>query len=190
MAQSAEPRPEGRDLSVSLARANVLTLAIAVPLVGLMLVVYRLLAPGGGGLALSGTFASSLAFLGLVVVGILAHEGIHGLAWATFGRFPLGRIRFGFKVSTLTPYAHAPDPMPARAYRLGAGLPALVLGVLPFAAGTAVGSAGLALYGMIFTFAAGGDLLVLWLIRGVDARARVLDHPSRAGCVVLAEPGD
>lgn len=189
MAQNPEPQPEGRDLSVSLARANVLTLAIAVPLVGLMLVVYRLLAPGGGRLALSGTFASSLAFLALVVVGILAHEGIHGLAWAYFGRFPLRRIRFGFKVSTLTPYAHAPDPMPARAYRLGAGLPALVLGVLPFAVGTAVGSAGLALYGMIFTFAAGGDLLVLWLIRGVDARALVLDHPSRAGCVVLTPSG-
>jgi hypothetical protein len=189
MAQNPEPQPEGRDLSVSLARANVLTVAIAVPLVGLMLVVYRLLAPGGGGLAVGGTLASALAFLTLLVVGILAHEGIHGLAWAWFGRFPLKRIRFGFQASTLTPYAHALDPMPARVYRLGAALPALVLGVLPFAVGTAVGSAGLALYGMIFTFAAGGDLLVLWLIRSVDARARVLDHPSRAGCIVLAPAG-
>ena len=186
MAQNPDPRPEGRDLSVSLARANVLTLAIAVPLVGLMLIVYRLLAPEDGGLALGGTLAYALAFLALVVVGILAHEGIHGLAWAYFGRFPLARIRFGFQASTLTPYAHALDPMPARAYRLGAALPALLLGVLPFAVGTAVGSAGVALYGMIFTFAAGGDLLVLWLIRNVDARARVLDHPSRAGCIVLA----
>jgi len=188
MAQGAEPEPEGLDLSVSLARANVLTLAIALPLVALMLVVYRLLAPGGGGSALGGTLSSGLAFLALVVVGILTHEGIHGLAWATFGRFPLARIRFGFQASTLTPYAHALDPMPARAYRLGAVLPALVLGILPFAVGTAVGSAGLALYGMIFTFAAGGDLLVLWLIRSVDARARVLDHPSRAGCIVLVGP--
>jgi hypothetical protein len=189
MAQSTEPTPEGQDLSISLARANVLTLAIALPLVALMLVVYRLLAPGGGGLALGGTIGSALAFLALIVVGILAHEGIHGLAWAFFGRLPLRRIRFGFQASTLTPYAHALDPMPARAYRLGAVQPALVLGVLPFAAGTAIGSAGLALYGMIFTFAAGGDLLVLWLIRGVDARASVLDHPSRAGCIVLPASG-
>ena len=190
MTHSPEPSPEGRDLSVSLARANVLTLAIALPLVALMMVVYRLLAPEGAGLALGGTLASALAFLGLVAVGILAHEGIHALAWAYFGRFPWARIRFGFQASTLTPYAHALDPMPARAYRLGAALPALVLGVLPFAVGTAAGSAGVALYGMIFTFAAGGDLLVLWLIRSVDGRARVLDHPSRAGCIVLAEPGD
>lgn len=189
MAQSPERRPEGRDLSVSLARANVLTLAISLPLVALMLVVYRLLAPEGAPPAVGGTLATALAFLALVVVGILAHEGIHGLAWAYFGRLPLGRIRFGLQVKTLTPYAHALDAMPARAYRLGALLPALVLGVLPFAVGTAAGSAGWALYGMIFTFAAGGDMLVLWLIRGVDARARVLDHPSRAGCIVLAGPG-
>ena len=190
MAEGGEPHSGSRDLSISIARANVLTLAIALPLVALMLMVYRLLAPEGGGLALGGSLASALAFLALVIVGILAHEGIHALAWACFGRFPLARIRFGFQASTLTPYAHALEPMPARAYRLGAVLPALVLGVLPFAVGTAIGSAGWALYGMIFTFAAGGDLLVLWLIRGVEARACVLDHPSRAGCIVLPAAGD
>lgn len=178
--------PDGSDRSISLARANLLTLAIAAPLVGMMLLAYLRLAPGGGGLALGGTASSALAFLALVVVGILAHEGIHGLAWAYFGRLPLGRIRFGLQVKTLTPYAHALDPMPARAYRLGAVLPAVLLGGLPYIVGTALGSPGAALYGMIFTFAAGGDLLVLWLIRGVDARALVLDHPSRAGCIVLA----
>ena len=59
---------------------------------------------------------------------------------------------------------------------------------LPFVVGTVLGSPSLALFGMIFVFAAGGDLLVLWLIRGVDARALVQDHPSRAGCIVLPLP--
>ena len=188
MAEQGDAPGQGEDRSISLARANVLTLAIALPLVGLMLAAYQLLSPRHG-LALGGTFGSALAFLALVVVGILVHEGIHGLAWAYFGSLPLRRIRFGFQASTLTPYAHALDPMPARAYRQGAVLPALVLGVLPFAVGTLLGSAGLALYGIIFTFAAGGDLLVVWLIRSVDARARVLDHPSRAGCIVLPPSG-
>ncbi len=126
----------------------------------------------------------------LLVAGILVHEAIHGLAWAFIGRLPLKHIRFGLQASTLTPYAHALDPMPARVYRIGAVLPALLLGGLPFLIGTIVGSPTLALYGMIFVFAAGGDLLVLWLIRRVDARALVQDHPSRAGCIVLAAPGD
>jgi hypothetical protein len=134
-----------------------------------------------------GAFAlpSTLLYLGFLLVGIFAHEAIHGLAWALFGRLPLRRIRFGFKLMTLTPYAHALDPLPAGAYRLGALLPAILLGVVPFVAGTLIGSLPLALFGMLFILAAGGDLLVLWLIRGVDPQALVLDHPSRAGCIVL-----
>jgi hypothetical protein len=153
-----------------------------------MLAVFLALSPRGAstaGLSVQG----ALLFLLSMIAGILVHEGIHGVAWAAFARLPLKRIRFGFQASTLTPYAHALDPMPARAYRLGAIMPALLLGLLPFAAGTAIGSLWLALYGMIFVFAAGGDLLVLWLIRGVDRYALVLDHPSRAGCIVLPRSG-
>jgi hypothetical protein len=189
MRESGAGLPEGKDLSISLARANVYTLAISLPLVGLMLAAYLILSPSrgmaSGGIALTG----GLLFVVLMIAGILIHEGIHALAWSAFGRLPLQRIRFGFQASTLTPYAHALDPMPARAYRLGALMPALLLGVLPFAVGTAIGSASLALYGTIFVFAAGGDLLILWLIRKVDSRALVLDHPSRAGCTVLPDEG-
>jgi hypothetical protein len=182
--------PEGQDLSISLARANTCTLAISLPLVGLMLAAYLVLSRtrsvSSAGLSLQG----AVLFLLLMIAGILVHEGIHALAWSAFGRLPLKRIRFGFQTSTLTPYAHALDPMPARAYRLGALMPALMLGVVPFAVGTAVGSLPVALFGMIFVFAAGGDLLILWLIRGVDPRALVLDHPSRAGCIVLPPHAD
>ncbi len=185
MGESGRPIPDGEDLSISLARANVHTLAVSLPLVGLMLLAYLGLSPAGVAPTAALTLPSTLLFLVVLVAGILTHEAIHGLAWAFFGRLPLRRIRFGFQASTLTPYAHALDPLPARAYRLGAVLPALLLGGLPFLVGTIVGSPSLALFGMIFVFAAGGDLLVLWLIRAVDARALVQDHPSRAGCIVL-----
>jgi hypothetical protein len=185
MGESGTPIPEGQDGSISLARATICTLAVSLPLVGLMLAAYLILSPGKGMISSGMSLAGGLVFVVLMIVGILVHEGIHALAWSAFGRLPLKRIRVGFHASTLTPYAHALDPMPARAYRLGALMPALVLGVVPFAVGTAIGSLLLALYGMIFVFAAGGDLLVLWVIRGVDPRALVLDHPSRAGCIVL-----
>jgi hypothetical protein len=185
MGESGGEVSEGQDHSISLAKANVYTLAISLPLVGLMLAAYLLLSPTRGISATGVSLPAALLFLVLMITGILVHEGIHALAWSAFGRMPLKRIRFGFQASTLTPYAHALDPMPARAYRLGALMPALLLGVLPFAVGVAISSVSLALYGMIFVFAAGGDLLILWLIRGVDPRALVLDHPSRAGCIVL-----
>ena len=178
MGESGTPTPDGQDLSISLARANVYTLAVSVPLVGLMLLAYIELSPAGFVPANTPTLPAWLLFLVLLVAGILAHEAIHGLAWSFFGRLPLRRIRFGFQASTLTPYAHALDPLTARAYRIGAVLPALLLGGLPFVVGTVIGSASLALFGMIFVFAAGGDVLVLWLIRGVDPRALVQDHPQ------------
>jgi hypothetical protein len=39
-------------------------------------------------------------------------------------------------------------------------------------------------FGLLFTFAAGGDALVLWLLRGVAPHRLVEDHPTRAGCFV------
>jgi hypothetical protein len=41
-------------------------------------------------------------------------------------------------------------------------------------------------FSLIHTAAAGGDWLILWLIRGVKAGSLVEDHPSNAGCYVLA----
>lgn len=185
MNEQGTPDSSGQDRSISLAQANVWTLAISVPLVVAMAAAYLALSPAGSLSATSLTPIGTLLFLVLCIAGIVVHEGLHALAWSAFGRLPLRRIRFGLQASTLTPYAHALDRMPARAYRVGALMPALLLGLLPFAVGTAIGSTRLALYGMIFVFAAGGDLLVLWQLRGVDRRALVLDHPSRAGCIIL-----
>jgi len=47
----------------------------------------------------------------LMSVGILAHEGIHALAWTAFGRLPIKRIRVDFHASTPTPDVRALDPM-------------------------------------------------------------------------------
>jgi hypothetical protein len=77
--------------------------------------------------------------------------------------------------------------MPAGAYRVAALLPALLLGIIPYLGGLFVASAPLALFGAIFTLAAGADILVVWLIRKVDRHTKVLDHPSRVGCVVVGE---
>jgi len=63
-----------------------------------------------------------------------------------------------------------------------------VLGLLPSLVGIVTGNAPIMLFGLFFTFAAGGDALVLWLIRKVDPNALVEDHPTNAGCYVLEGP--
>lgn len=171
------------DRSVSLLKANFLMVYFAVPSVLLL---------GGAYVAvwgyhrlvwvLMGGYGWSLAAL---LVGIVVHEAIHGLTWKVAARKPASAIRFGFHWKTLTPYAHCSESMPARAYRIGAAMPLLLLGVLPALVAIAWGSGGLMAFGLFFTFAAGGDMLILWLLRDVPCDALVEDHPVQAGCSVL-----
>lgn len=120
----------------------------------------------------------------VLLVGIVLHELIHGAAWAYYGQKPLTIIRFGISWSALAPYAHCPEPMEAGAYRLGALAPGVVLGLMPVVVGTWVGPAWLFLAGLLFSIAAAGDVLILWVLRAVPSHILVQDHPSRAGCLI------
>jgi hypothetical protein len=125
------------------------------------------------------------SFLPAIIIGVPAHELIHGLSWMWFGRISIQEIKFGFKA--LTPYAHCKVPIRARAYRVGAFMPALLLGILPYGIGLISGSGWFTSFGLVYILAAGGDLLVLWILRGVSGEAWVEDHPYRAGCYVMEE---
>ena len=128
-----------------------------------------------------------LVLLAFLVAGIPGHELLHALGWILAGRLPRQRVSFGFKLKALAPYVHLDGPVPARVYRIGILLPLLVLGLAPYVLGISLANLRLMIFGLFFTLAAGGDLLVLWLLRGVPADALVEDHPSRAGCVVYEQ---
>ncbi len=173
------------DCSVTMARVNVLMLAFAVPLVAIFAFVF---ASCWGWVSLRegiDRFLTLWIFLPIAVVGVVVHELIHAASWAAFSRRPLSSMRVGFNRRSFTPFAHAKEPMPANAYRYGTLMPCLVLGVLPSAVAIAWGHGPLMAFGLFFTFVAGGDLVVLWLIRKVPAGKLVQDHPERAGCLVM-----
>lgn len=127
---------------------------------------------------------SWLHLLGLFVAGILVHELLHGLGWMLFGGVARADIQLGVKWKLLTPYAHTSARVAVWPYRWAVLLPGLVLGVLPALAGIATGSVLLLGFGVWFTLTAGGDFLVLWLLRDVPADAEVADHPTKAGSIV------
>ena len=174
------------DRSVSTLAANAYALSFVVPVGGALL---------GAFFALHGwrplyavtdaALERPLGPLFLFVVGVVGHEALHALTWRWLGQVPAHAVRLGFQWKSLTPYAHCSAPMPARLYRLSAAAPGVVLGLAPAAVGLAAGHGGLFLFGLLFTLAAGGDALTLWLLRGVPDKCLVQDHPSRAGCIVL-----
>lgn len=167
-------------------KANVYSLVFALPIAGLMLVAY-LLRWGSEGIitGFNALFSNFLIFLVIFFVGILLHELIHGLSWMLFGRKSFRSIKFGFQLKTLTPYAHCTEPMKVNPYRIGAAMPGILLGLIPALAGVLGGSGWLLAFGVLFITAAGGDFLILWLIRDVASDQLVEDHPTRAGCYVI-----
>jgi len=133
--------------------------------------------------------ASLFVCVALLIVGVVAHEALHAIAWKLVANPPKGTVRIGFQWKTVTPYAHCSAPMSARAYRIGAVTPGIVLGLIPIGVALVFGWGGWMNFGILFAIAAGGDALIIWLLRGVPGHKRVIDHPTRAGCLLLNETG-
>ena len=170
-----------RDLSVSMERANITVLFIGLPVVILQFILFDQIHPSPDAVR----EWNFLLLLLIIILGVIVHEVVHGVAWAIAGRKPWASIKFGFQVKTLTPYCHITEPLEVNAYRIGAVMPGLVVGILPYIYSLTSGDMNWLWFSLVHTSAAGGDWLILWLIRHVKAGSLVEDHPSQAGCYVL-----
>ena len=182
-----------RDYSISMAKANIYSILIAIPMLILLIALYSVL---WGAEQTFTQFTSvfrnparlaitDLIFLMMFAGGVVVHELTHAVTWVLASKKSWSAVRFGFQLSTFTPYSHCTEPMPIGAYRLGTLMPGLLTGLLPALAGTFFGSGWIAFMGGVFLLTAGGDFLILLLLRKVVSGAVVEDHPSRAGCFVL-----
>lgn len=116
---------------------------------------------------------------------VIVHELLHAISWKLAGNLSFRDFKFGIAWKTLSPYCHATQPMTARAYRIGAAVPGILLGILPIMIATLLGNGFIAVLGALLTAGAVGDVYVLWLIRRVPSTTYVIDHPKRAGCLIL-----
>lgn len=181
------------DLSVSVRQANLYQLAL-LPMVMLFAASYLLIWGFGEIVAVielitdRPLYAIPVNIAGVVgfVCGVIAHELIHGFSFVLIGRQPLEKVTLlGFQKETLTPYSRCEAPVAVNAYRWAVAMPGLLLGILPSLAGIVTGSLWATLFGMLFTLAASGDALILWLAREVERGKLVEDHPSRVGFYVI-----
>ncbi len=133
-----------------------------------------------GGLGLS----ASIYVFGIILLGIVVHELIHGITWAIFAKNGLKSMKFGVMWKMLTPYCHCKEPLKVKEYIIGAIAPGIILGILPAVVAIFNGSIGLLIFGIFFTMAACGDFLIINLIRKENGHDLVQDHPTEAGCYI------
>ncbi|MEA4917762.1 hypothetical protein SDC9_143218 [bioreactor metagenome] len=131
----------------------------------------------------------SLLFALIFIAGIVVHELIHGFFFGLYARNGFKSIRFGVMWQMLTPYCHCKEPLKVKHYFLGALMPALLLGIIPAVIALFNGSGMMLLFGIIFTGAAAGDFMVVWMLRKEHPESYVQDHPSEAGCFVFRKRG-
>ena len=170
-----------RDLSIPMSEAASKSLQIAVP-IGIVQVVPFFLIHGSPAIPAN---ANMTLYGFLLLFGIFIHEFIHMFTWAFFAKKSLRAFKLGFQWKSLTPYAHCKEPMDIRPYRIGSFAPGLLLGILPWIVSLFTGDILLFFYGLLYTTAAGGDFLILWIIRNVKPNTLVEDHPTNAGCYIF-----
>jgi hypothetical protein len=180
-----------RDLTVSFLEANLIGFLMLIP-VGFLGLLYLGLWGWRFGSDPSGFSldpGATIAYFAAILLGMVLHELIHMATAIYFGRISAGGFRFGIDLKTLSPYFHCKVPLEVTVYRKVTAMPCVLLGLLPSFAGLITGRPWIMLYGLLFTLAAGGDLLILWLLRSLKPGTLVEDHPSRVGCSVIEPEG-
>lgn len=175
-----------KDYTLDFTKANIYAFGLVIPICGIYLVPYGFIYGWEIlGADLMDFLANLPLFLVSIVAGTVIHEVIHAASWAWLDSIGWSKIDFGFKWSTLTPYVHCPEPVEAGNYRWGVAMPGIVLGIAPYVLALLLQNGWLLGFGLFFTLAAGGDILILWLLRDVERGMRVQDHPKLVGCRVV-----
>ncbi|HEX5840607.1 MAG TPA: DUF3267 domain-containing protein [Anaerolineales bacterium] len=170
-----------RDLSVSMLRANGIVIFVTLPVVVLQFLGFAWL----HGVEEMKPGWNPAILIVIILLGIVLHELVHALTWMLLGNKPFASVKFGFQWKTITPYAHLKEPIAVTVYRIATFMPGLLLGILPYLFSLLLADGNLFWFGLFHTSAAGGDWLILWLLRNVRAGSLVEDHPTNAGCYVI-----
>jgi len=62
-------------------------------------------------------------------------------------------------------------------------MPLIVMGIIPSIIGLIIGNGGILSFGIIFTLAACGDIIALYMLRKLDNNIYVSDHPKKMGFI-------
>jgi hypothetical protein len=177
--------PQGEEHIISIEKANIIALILIIPVTLIYALPYYFIWK-------ENVFSSlKLITLGIFLlslpVGIILHELLHGITWALFVPGYFKSISFGIKWEYLTPYCHSSAPLKVWQYVIGGLMPLIFMGIVPAIFSLFIGFKLLMFFAMFFTWAAGGDIQVIWMLRKFGRNQMVLDHPNDPGFIVIKD---
>ena len=122
----------------------------------------------------------------ILIIGIIAHELIHGIVFAIYSENKFKSIKFGIMPASklFSPYYHCNEVLNIKHYRIALIMPTILLGIIPALISIFIGNIFLLFWGTIFIMAGGGDILMFVKLLKEKKDNWVLDHPSEAGYYV------
>jgi hypothetical protein len=188
------PEYRQEELTIDPVKANLVSILLTIPIAILMCIPYYLIwsekytvnsIKAYIEINKSWLTYSGAIIIGVMIIGIVLHELVHGITWARYAKEGFRSIRFGVLWKSFTPYCHCKEPLSIKHYMIGGIMPAIVLGVIPFIVALVMGKLPLLLFGLFFTTAAAGDFMIIYTLRNEKMDDLVQDHPSRIGCFVF-----
>ncbi len=182
------------ELTLSVAKANIYGFLLTLPLCLLLFLIFYNFTYLNG----NDSYLFNLTYLVIkdnillvisgvlftILGGILIHELLHGLSWALFTTKGIQSIKFGVMRKSLTPYCHCKEPLTIYQYITGILMPGVLLGIIPSIIGIISGWIEVFIFGQLFTLAAAGDFVVLFMIRNEKGSSTIIDHPTKIGCII------
>lgn len=182
--QELSTLPKGDVVSINSSLINLYVLVLVIPIVLLL----------GGPLVYSVGVSQylfevkhilTIKTILLMGLGIIVHEGLHGITWLFFLKGNIKKLKFGFNFSSFSPYTHSAVPIKVWQYKVVGIMPLLVMGIIPVVISYIVQCVWLNFVALMFIWAAGGDMLAFWKLRKLKRNQLIVDHPNELGFIVL-----
>ena len=177
-------KPENKEIeeyTMGMGRVNLITLIMIIPITVIILLPFILIWDYETFKIGKDIFMDY--FLLYFLVGIVIHELLHGLTWGHFASNGFKSIKYGIQWNLLTPYCHCKEPLKVKHYKIGVAMPLIVMGIIPSIIGLIFGYGEFLSIGIFFTWAAGGDIITLFMLRKIDSDVYVSDHPEKMGFI-------
>jgi len=169
------------ECTMELGKVNLIAVLLAIPITAVIL--YPFILIWDYETLKAGKEIFSNYFLYILIGGIIIHELLHGLTWACFASNGLKSIKFGVRWRFLSPYCHCKEPLKVKHYKIGGAMPLFIMGIIPSIIGLIIGHGGVLIFGILFIYAAGGDMIALYMLRKLDNDIYVSDHPEKMGFI-------